>query len=134
MTTKNISLWYLSSKKREQVTKSVEKAVEKFLPSNLKFQVFFTSSKLNSRFNIKDKTKFEHKHDVTNPGAFPETTCNDNCIDKVKRRIFEKVKDYNCKDIKPDLLKHTLGNDHQYVYDHPCYLIKSFNQVSYELL
>ena len=55
-------------------------------------QVSFTGNKLNSCFNIKDKTKFEHRHDVIYLRKCPETTCNDNYIGEAKRQIFERVK------------------------------------------
>ena len=94
--------------KGEQVIKSVRKTIKRLLPSNIKVQVSFTGNKLSSCFNIKDKTKFEHRHDVIYLGTCPETTCNDNYIGEAKRRIFERVKDYNGRDFKSHLLKHAL--------------------------
>ena len=85
------------------------------LPSNIKLQVSFTGNKLSSSFNIKDKTKFEHRHDVINLGTCPETTCNDNYINEAKRRILDRVKDHNGRDFKSHLLKHALENNHQHV-------------------
>ena len=46
-------------------------------------------------FNIKDKTKFDHRNDVIYLGTCPETTSNDNYIVEAKRRIFKRVKDHN---------------------------------------
>ena len=94
--------------KGEQVIKSIRKTIKRLLPSNIKVQVSFTGNKLSSCFNIKDKTKFEHRHDVIYLGTCPETTCNDNYIGEAKRRIFERVKDYNSRDFKSQLLKHAL--------------------------
>ena len=74
--------------KGEQVIKPVTKTVKRLLPSNIKVQVPFAGNKLSSCFNINDKTKFEHRHDVIYLGACPETTCNDNYIGKAKRGIF----------------------------------------------
>ena len=64
--------------KGEQVIKSVRKILKRLLPSNIKVLVSFTGNKLRSSFNIMDKTKFGHRHDVINLGKFPETTSNDN--------------------------------------------------------
>ena len=47
--------------------------MERLLPSNIKVQVSFTGNKLNSCFNIKDKTKFEYRHDVIYLRKCPET-------------------------------------------------------------
>ena len=61
--------------KGEQVIKSVRKTIKRLLPSNIKVQVSFTGNKLSSCFNIKDKTRYEHRHDVIYPGTCPGTTC-----------------------------------------------------------
>ena len=94
--------------KGEQAIKTIRKTIKRLLPSNIKVQVSFTGNKLNSCFNIKDKTKFDHRHDVIYLRKCPETTCNDNYIGEAKRRIFERVKDYNGRDFKLHLLKHAL--------------------------
>ena len=94
--------------KGEQVIKLARKTTKRLLISNIKVQVSFTGHKLSSCFNIKDKTKFEQRHDVIYLGTCPETTCNDNYIGEAKRRIFERVKDYNGRDFKSHLLKHAL--------------------------
>ena len=49
--------------KGEQAIKTIRKTIKRLLPSSIKVQVFFTGNKLNSCFNIKDKTKFEHRRD-----------------------------------------------------------------------
>ena len=101
--------------KGEQFIKSIRKTIKRLLPSNIKVQVSFTGNKLSSCFNIKDKTKFEHRHDVTYLGVCPETTYNDNYIGEAKQRIFESVKDHNGRDCNTHLLKHALENNHQHV-------------------
>ena len=60
-----------------QVIKSIGKTVKRLLPSNKKMQVSLTGNKLGSCFNIKDKTKFEQKHDLIYFRTCPETPCND---------------------------------------------------------
>ena len=100
--------------KGEQVIKSVRKTIKRLLPSNIKVQVSFTGNKLSSCFSIKDKTKFEHRHNVIYLGTFPETMCNDNYIGEAKQRNFERVKDHNSRDFKSHLIKHGLENNHQH--------------------
>ena len=46
------------------LTKSFKRNLNKHLSSNIKTQVTFTGQKLSTQFNVKDRTKFEHKHDV----------------------------------------------------------------------
>ena len=50
--------------KGEQIIKSDRKTIKRLLPSNVRVQVCFTGNKLSSYHNIKDKTKFEYRHDV----------------------------------------------------------------------
>ena len=97
--------------KGEQVIKSVRKTIKRLLPSNIK--VSFTGNKLSSCFNIKDKTKFEHRHDVIYLRTCSEATCNDNYIGEAKWRIFERVKGHNGRDFNSNLLKHAFENNHQ---------------------
>ena len=54
--------------------------LEKYKEIIAKYEVSFTGNKLSSCFNIKDTTKFEHRHDVIYLGTCPERTCNDNYI------------------------------------------------------
>ena len=70
--------------KGEQVIKSVGKIIKRLLPSNIKVQVCFTGNKLSSSFNIKDKIKFEHRHDVIYLETCPERTSNDYYIGEAK--------------------------------------------------
>ena len=93
----------------------MRKTVKRLLLSNIKVQVSSTGNKLSSCFTIKDKTKFEHRHDVIYFGTCPETMCNDNYIGEAKRRIFERVKDHNGRDFKSHQLKNALENYHQHV-------------------
>ena len=50
--------------KEEQVIEAVRKTIKRLLLSNVKVQVSFIGNKISSCFNIKDKTKFEQRHDV----------------------------------------------------------------------
>ena len=92
MTKKHLLMIPYQGRKGEQVIKSVRRTIKRLLLSNIKVQVSFTGNKLSSCFNINEKTKFEHRHDVIYLGTCPETTCNDNYIGEAKRQIFERVK------------------------------------------
>ena len=78
--------------KGEQAIKTIRKTIKRLLQSNIKVQVSFTGNKLNSCFNIKDKTKFEHRHDVIYLRKCPETTCNDNYIGKQNDEFSRRLK------------------------------------------
>ena len=70
--------------KGAQIIKSDRKTIKRLLPSNVKVQVCFTGNKLSSCYNIKDKTKFEYRHDVIYLTTCPERTSNDNYIGGTK--------------------------------------------------
>ena len=54
------------------LTKLLKINLNKHIPNNVKTQVTFTGQKLSTQFNVKDRTKFEHKHDVIYFGKCPE--------------------------------------------------------------
>ena len=62
------------------------------LPTNIRTKIAFTGSKLSTCFQVKDKTKFEHNHDIVYHGICPETDCSENYIGETARRISERVK------------------------------------------
>ena len=73
-------------RKGKQVIKSVRKNYKEVITKQHKnAKVSFNGNKLSSRFNIKDKTKFEHRHDVIYLRTCPETTCNVNYNGGAKR-------------------------------------------------
>ena len=48
----------------EKVLKSYKTTLHRSLPNNIETKVVYTGTKLDSNFQIKDKTKFDHKHDL----------------------------------------------------------------------
>ena len=60
--------------------KSLKKQIRKLLPENVKAQVTYTGTKLDTCFNLKDQTKFEHKNDFIYYGKCPVEECPDNYI------------------------------------------------------
>ena len=53
----------------------------------IKTQFTFTGQKLNTQFNVKDMTKFKHKHDVICFGKCQKHNCTDNYLGESARRI-----------------------------------------------
>ena len=48
----------------EKVLKSLKTALHRSLTNNIETKVLYTGMRLGSNFQIKDKTKFDHKHDL----------------------------------------------------------------------
>ena len=51
-----------------------------FLSTIITTKIAFTGSKLSTCFQVKDKKKFEHNHDIVCHGTSPETDCSENYI------------------------------------------------------
>ena len=72
----------------------------------------YTGRKLGSNFQIKDKTKFDHEHDLFYYVKCPE--CHEDYIGEIGRRLHERICDHSGKDNKSDMLKHSLENNHKH--------------------
>ena len=97
----------------EKVLKSFKTTLHRSLPNNIETKVVYTRTKLGSNFQIKDKTKFDHKHDLVYYVKCPE--CHEDYIGEIRRRLHEQIFDYNGKDRKSHMLKHSLENNHKQV-------------------
>ena len=89
------------------LTKSLIRNLKSLLPSTVKANIGFTGEKLSRCFQIKDQTKFEHKHDIIYLGTCPEDNCSENYIRESGYRISERIIDHNCRDQKSHIFKHS---------------------------
>ena len=81
--------------------------------NNMETKLVYTGTKLGSNFQIKDKTKFDHKHDLVYYVKCPE--CQEDYIGEIGRRLHERICDHSGKDSKSHMLKHSLENNHKQV-------------------
>ena len=95
------------------LTKSLKRNLDKHLPNNVKTQVTFTCQKLITQFNVKDRTKFEHKHYVIYFRTCPEQNCSDNYLGESARRISERIIGHGGRDKKSHLFQHAVVNEHR---------------------
>ena len=86
-------------KNEDFVIKSMKRRVKTLLPTNIRTKIAFTGSRLSTCFQVGDKTKFEHNHDIVYHGTCLETGCPENYIVVAARRISEWVKDHSGKDV-----------------------------------
>ena len=90
-------------------------SLKRILPDNVKTRVTYTGQKLGTKFQNKDKTKDQHKHDLVYYSKCPEPICNQDYLGKTGRRIIERSA-YHCgKDKQSHLLRHALNNNHKTV-------------------
>ena len=89
------------------LTKSLKRNLKSLLPSTVKANIGFTGKKLSTCFQIKNQTKFEHKHDIIYLAPCPEDNCSENYIGESGRRISERIIDHNGRDQKSHIFKHS---------------------------
>ena len=86
----------------------MKKTLKTLLLVNVKADVVFQSKQLSSCFNIKDNTKFSHKHDLVYHAKCAEESYNDDYIGETAKRISERVLDRGGRDKDSDILKHQI--------------------------
>ena len=107
-----ISLPY-KGKQGENVIRSLRNSLDKTLPQDVKPKFIFTGTKLSTKFQIKDKTKDEHKHNLVYRGRFPE--CDESYVGETGRRLQERVDEHSGKDSKCNILRHSYQENHKNV-------------------
>ena len=68
----------------------------------------YTGKKLSTCFNVKDQSTFAHPHDVVYYADCPNEKCKENYIGDSGRRISERKKDHNGRDLKSHILRHSV--------------------------
>ena len=113
MSEKQLSFTALPYKRQqgEKVLKSFKTTLHRFLPNNIETKAVYNGTELSSNFQIKDKTKFDHKHDLVYYVKCLE--CQEDYIEEIGRRLHERISDHNGKDSKSHILKHSLENNHK---------------------
>ena len=94
--------------KGSNLLKSMKRYVSKLLPEHTKSEITFTGKKLNSCFSIKDKTSFEHQHDLIYYINCTKPSCRGNCVGETGRRIIERIKDHSGRDHTSHMVKHSI--------------------------
>ena len=76
----------------------------KMLPETAKTQIAYTRRKLSTCFQINDKSKFDHQHDLVYHAKSPSELYDKNYIGESDRCIAERIKDHN-----GETISHTRG-------------------------
>ena len=104
------------SSKGTTIVKNLNKTSKNLLPSNVKIRITYTSQKLNSTFQIKDKINEKHKHDLIYYIKCSEAFCTEDYLGETGRRIIEQVANHAAKNKQSHLLKHALTRNHRHFY------------------
>ena len=78
--------------------------------------ISYKSTKLSTKFPVKDKTDFQHKNNIVHHSKCPSEGCHENYIGETNRRIVERIQDNNNRDKTSHLLKHAREKSHTHVW------------------
>ena len=109
-------LCYVSGKQGIQLLSKMKKQLKKSILSNVKTCIIFEGTKLSTQFSVKDRTKFEHKHNIVYFSCCPNVTCNEIYVQETDRRIKEHIMDHNKRGKTSHLLKHVCESQHNHVW------------------
>ena len=101
--------------KGKSIIKSMNNNMQQILPNNVKTRITYTGRKLGTKFQIKDRTKNQHEHDLIYYSKCPEPNCDKDYLGETGRRIIERAADHSGKDKQSHLLKHALASNHPVV-------------------
>ena len=90
----------------------MKRSINHILPPTTSIKVCFTSTKLSSRFNIKDKTPTQQQNDIIYLVQCPQPDCTSTYIGETARRLEERLKDHCGRDRNSHLLKHSIETGH----------------------
>ena len=98
----------------QQMQRYVKQAVNTET-KRISVNAMYRSRKLSTRFNIKDKTKLEHMHNIVYYIPCPNKKCKDDYSGETKRRIKKRSDEHRSKDQKSHVLQHTKATKHKRV-------------------
>ena len=112
--------------KGNTIIKTVNNNLKPILPNNVKIRVAYTGQKLGTKFQIKDKTKDQHKYDLVYYSKCQEPTFNKDYLGETRRRIIERLVGHCNEDKQSYPLRHALNNNHKTVNLNDFKIIYSF--------
>ena len=92
--------------------KQMNRSLKPILPPTVQTKICYTSTRLSSKFNFKDKTKINHIHNIIYKAECPYPSCQSSYIGETARRIETRIKEHSGKDINSHLLKHAIETGH----------------------
>ena len=118
-------------KKGEHLIKSMKRRILKLLSPEFKTQAAYIGKKISTCFNVKDQSKFDHRHDMVCYADCPNERCRESYIGESDHRISECIKDHNGRDLKSHILKHSIESGHaKFSYYDFKMIAKNFNNNS----
>ena len=93
----------------------MNRQLHKHLKDDVKVMTMYQGTKLSSRFQVKDQTKFEH-NDIAYCCKCPENNCDDFYIRETDRRISKRIIDHNKRDKTSHPLQYVQNKKHAHAW------------------
>ena len=103
-------------KRGNNIIRKMNRKLNKHLKVDVKVMITYQGTKLSSRFQFKEPTKFEHRIDLSYCCKCPENDCDDFYIGKTDRRMSERITDHNKRDKNSHPLQHAQNKKHPHVW------------------
>ena len=101
--------------KGNTILKSMNRCIKRIVPNNVKTRITYIEHKLNTRFQIKEKTAKIHKNDLVYYVKCPDQSCNQDYLGETGHRIIERTADHSDKDKHSHLFKHACNENHKHI-------------------
>ena len=98
------------SKIRKYVSNAVNKEKKRITTNAV-----YKAKRLGSSFNIKDKIKLEHQHNIVYHSECPNRKCTSNYTGETKCRIVKRVGQHHGKDKSSHIFRHSQRTKHKKV-------------------
>ena len=100
-------------KQRKNLIRSLKNTLDKILPQDVEPEFIYTGTKWSAKFQIKEKTKDEQKHDLVYYGKCPEY--DESYVGETGTRLQDRVDEHSEKDSKSNILRHSYQENHKNV-------------------
>ena len=95
----------------------MKKQLKKTLPEDVNTMISYKSTKLSTKFPVKDKTDFQHKNSIVYHSKCLSDGCRENYTGETNRCIARSIQDHNNRDKNSHLLKHACEKGHTQVWE-----------------
>ena len=102
-----------------QLLSKMKNQLKKSIPSNVKTCITYKGTKLSSQFSMKDRSRFDHRHNIVYFSCCLNVNCNETYVGETDSRIKERIIDHNKRGKTSHLQKHVRESQHTHVWkDH----------------
>ena len=91
----------------------MNRCIKRIVPNDVNTRITYTRHKLNTRFQIKNKTAQNHKNDLVYNVKCPDQSCNQDYLGETSRRIIKRTAEHSSKDKHSHLFKHACNENHK---------------------